>query len=103
MHRIFASLTPLRRAAVIAGVCALAALYFPAGSFAADEATQTNGDPSASQANPPAKAEMAGCPGVNGSCCANGSCQEKAAESQPADQAAGGCPCQHAKQSHKGS
>jgi len=102
MVRILASITMLRRAAVIAGLCALMGLYLPPASFAADDAAQTDGAAGAAQTNPGANVPgMAGCPGPDGACC--GSCQEKAAENKPADQAAGGCPCQRAKQSHKGS
>ncbi|HVN85186.1 MAG TPA: hypothetical protein VMW17_10105 [Candidatus Binatia bacterium] len=64
--------------------------------FAADDNPSANDTTKAAPADQPA---MAGCPGKDGACC--GACQEKAAENKPAEQAAGGCPCQRAKQSQQ--
>jgi len=103
MLRVSETVTSLRQAAIVAGLCVLMLAHFSVRSFAAEDSARTNGSAAAAAADAPANApEMKGCPGVNGSCCASGSCQENAA-GKPADQATGGCPCQRAKQAQKGS
>jgi hypothetical protein len=103
MLRSLPLVTTLRRAVLVAAVCAVAALSCPAGVQAGDDTVQTGGAAGAAPANPAAHAPgMTGCKdAVNGECC--GTCQEKATEDKPADHAAGDCPCKRAKQAQKGS
>jgi len=85
------------RAVLASGACALMLLIGSPVRATDDDAT-TKGTTSAAPAEQP---NMAGCQDANGGCC--GSCQEKAAEKKADEHAAGGCPCQRAKQAQKGS
>lgn len=94
------------RTTLIAAVCSFALVAGSAqlraesgqGSDAAGSATA--GSAQSAPADRPGEA-AAGCPySVNGSCC--GTCQDKAQQQAPAPHAAGGCPCQRAKQAREG-
>jgi len=100
------SLRPRRswRVLLTAAVCSFTLLAGPTVLLAAEPAAEA---PPASAAQPapadkPADTgNMPGCPGnANGGCCEH--CQQ-GAQSQPAAPAAGGCPCQRAKQAQQGS
>ena len=99
------SLTPATRwrTSFVAATCALALLLGPAMTVAEEAAQQPAGNTQTAPADKPAGAPgMAGCPySENGACC--GTCQEKAKQGQPAEHAAGDCPCKRAKEARKGS
>ena len=87
---------------VLAGVVGIGLVVASAVTARGEDAVrQSAGSTQPAPADKPSDAAaMPGC-AADGSCC--GACQQKAPDTQPDEQAAGGCPFQRAKKAQQGS